>query len=273
MTTIDDAIRAAEGGDLRRARAAAAALAKAGDPTAMRLLGHLHLDGGRPTGDDVGLAAYWFFQAWQAGLDEAERDIVRVRDQLEHAATEGGSAEAQVALGLIVMFGHDAPEAAAGFFRAAADQDHPEALRMLAFMHAEGRGLPRDPAAARALYQRGADTGDTYAQFTLASILDAGIGGPRDADAAIRHLRRAADAGVPDADHRLAELLAERNRDRRDANEAVQRLVRAAAAGPPDAAYRIDAADGSWSVLVRDQGRTVAMPGLRPEELVGLPEE
>lgn len=272
MTTLDDAIRAAEAGDLRAARAAAATLAKGGDARAMRLLGHLHLDG-TPTADDVGLAAYWFFQAWQAGLDEAERDIVRVRAELEHAAGAGDSAEARVALGLILMFGHDAPEAAADLFRAAADRDHPEALRMLAFMHAEGRGLPHDPAATRALYRRAADAGDTFSQFALAGMLDAGAGGPRDRDGAIRYFRRAANAGVPDADHRLAELLAERNRDCRDANEAVQRLVRAAAAGPPDAAYRIEAADGSWSVLVRDGGRTVAMPGLRAEELVGLPDD
>jgi len=272
MPTIDDAIRAAEAGDLRAARAAAAPLAKAGDPTAMRLLGHLHLDG-TPTADDVGLAAYWFFQAWQAGLDDAERDIVRVREQLEHAATDGNSAEARVALGLILMFGHDAPDAAADFFRAAAEQGHPEALRMRAFQHAEGRGLPPDPAAARDLYRRAADAGDAFALVALAGMLDAGAGGERDRDGAIRYLRRAADAGAPDADQRLAELLAERNRDRRDANEAVQRLVRAAAAGPPDAAYRVDAADGSWSVLVRDQGRTVAMPGLTPDELVGLPDD
>lgn len=272
MPTIDDVVRSAEAGDLRAARATAAGLAKAGDATAMRLLGHLHLDG-TPTADDVGLAAYWFFQAWQAGLDEAERDIVRVREQLEHAATDGGSAEARVALGLIVMFGHDAPAAAANFFRAAAEQGHPEALRMLALQHAEGRGLSRDPAAARELYRRAADAGDSFAPFALAGMLDAGLGGDRDRDGAIRYLRRAADTGAPDADRRLAELLAERNRDRRDVNEAVQRLVRAAAAGPPDAAYRIDAADGSWSVLVRDQGRTVAMPGLTREELLGLPDD
>ncbi|QDU23665.1 tetratricopeptide repeat protein [Urbifossiella limnaea] len=272
MPTIDDAVRAAEAGDLRAARATAAGLAKAGDPTAMRLLGHFHLDGA-PTPDDVGLAAYWFFQAWQAGVDEAERDIVRVRAELEHAAHEMASAEARVALGLILMFGHDAPDAAANYFGAAAEAGHPEGLRMLAFQHAEGRGVPRDPAAARELYRRAADAGDPFAPVALAGMLDAGVGGARDRDGAIRYLRRAADAGAPDADQRLAELLAERNRDRRDANEAVQRLVRAAAAGPADAAYRVDAADGSWSVLVRDQGRTVAMPGLTPEELVGLPED
>jgi TPR repeat protein len=272
MPTTDDALRAAEAGDLRAARAIAAPLAKAGDPTAMRLLGELHLDGS-PGADDVGLAAYWFFQAWQAGLDEAERDIVRVRGALEHAAIDAESAEARVALGLIIMFGHDAPDAAVPFFQGAAEQGHPEALRMLAFQHAEGRGLPRDPAAARELYRRAADAGDPFAPVALAGMLDAGAGGPRDRDGAIRYLRRAADAGAPDADQRLAELLAERNRDRRDANEAVQRLVRAAAAGPPDAAYRVDAADGSWSVLVRDQGRTVAMPGLTREELVGLPDD
>lgn len=270
--TIDDAVRAAEAGDLRTARATAATLAKAGDPVAMRLLGHLHLDG-TPTADDIGLAAYWFFQAWQAGLDEAERDIVRVRDQLEHAAGEGESAEARVALGLILAFGHDAPAAAAECFHAAAEQEHPEAARMFALLLAEGRGVAKNEAAARVWYRRAADADDPFAHFNLAGMLDAGAGGPRDIDGSIRHFRRAADGGMPDANHRLAELLAERNRDRRDANEAVQRLMKVAQAGPPGAAYRIDAGDRSWAVVIADQGRTVAMPGLKAEELVGLPDD
>jgi TPR repeat protein len=139
---------------------------------------------------------------------------------------------------------------------------------------AEGRGVPKDEARAAGLYRRAAELGDTYAQFNLAAMIDQGLGGlERDVSQAIKWFRRAADGGIHEANQPLAELLAERNRDRRDANEAIQRLMRVAAAGPPDTEYRIAAGDGSWAVVMREQGRVVAMPGLNRDELVGLPEE
>lgn len=273
MATVQDAVRALEANDFAAARAHAARAARAGDPHAMQLLGRWHAAGAAGCEPDPGLAAYWFFQAWQVGLDEAEQDIIRAREALG-AAAEAGSASAQNALGLIVMFGHDDPAAAAEWFGAAAAQGHPEALRMLGYLAAEGRGVPKDEAAAAGYFERAAFGGDTLAMFQFARLLDEGRGVPaRDRDGAIRWLRRAATQGMADAEQPLADLLAERNRDRRDANEAVQRIVRFARGGPPDATYRLAAGDGSWVVTVADRGETVSMTGLRPEELVGLPDE
>ncbi|MBX9585174.1 MAG: sel1 repeat family protein, partial [Gemmataceae bacterium] len=145
---------------------AAAALweraAAAGQPRAMLALGRLYADGGPGRSVDPGLAAYWFFQAWQAGEDEAEHDIIRVREALE-AAADGGSASAQLALGLLLCFGHDDPAAAAPWFDLAAGQDHPEGVRMLAYLYETGKGVPRDPARADELYRRAAGLGDPLA--------------------------------------------------------------------------------------------------------------
>lgn len=214
MPTLQDALRAFESNDYAAARAACAQAARAGDPRAMLLLGRWHVGGAAGCEPDPGLAAYWFFQAWQAGLDDAEQDIIRVRGDLE-AAVEAGSAAAQNALGLIVMFGHDDPGAAAEWFERAAAQDHPEALRMLGYLFDEGRGVPRDETRASWYYERAAGLGDAIAQFQFARMLDEGRGVPkRDLDGAIEWLRRAAGQGMADAEAPLAELLAERDRPR-----------------------------------------------------------
>jgi TPR repeat protein len=244
-----------------------------GSAQAMQFLGRLHAHGDGGRAKDPGHAAHWFFKAWQQGLDAAEQDIIRVRAELE-AAAEAGSAAAQNALGLILCFGHNDPAAAAGQFERAAAQDHPESLRMLGYLLAERKGVPQDEARAADLYRRAAELGDVFAQYNLAAMIGQGLGGlERDVSQAIKWFRRAADGGMHEANQPLAELLAERNRDRRDANEAVQRLMRVATAGPPDAEYRVAAGDGSWAVVMKEQGRIVAMPGLSMDELVGLPEE
>ena len=244
-----------------------------GSGPAMMLIGRAHATGPGGAPPDPGLAAEWFFKAWQAGENEAEQEIIRTRVALE-AAANAGSATAQNALGLIYCFGYDDPATATDWFEQAAIQNHPEALRMLGYLLSEGKGVEKDEALAAEFYQRAANLGDTFAQLNFAAMTDRGAGGlTRDISVAIKWFRRAADGGMTEANLRLAELLAERNRDRRDANEAIQRLMKVAKDGPPDAEYRIDAGDGSWAVGLKEQGRLVAMPGLRMEELVGLPDD
>ncbi|MDB5308928.1 MAG: hypothetical protein JWO38_3130 [Gemmataceae bacterium] len=244
-----------------------------GQPQAMQSLGRLYArgHGGRP--HDPGLAAYWFFKAWQGGQDDAEQDIIRVRADLE-AAAAAGSADAQNALGLLLCFGHDDPATAAGWLDRAAAQDHPEALRMLGCLFDGGKGVPKDDGRATELYRRAAELGDKFGQFNLAVMFNQGRGVPgRDVNGAIAWFRRAARQGIADANRPLAELLAERNRDRRDANEAIRRMVAVAHAGPPDAKYQLAAGDGSWVVTIANRGTAVSMVGLRADELEGLPDE
>ena len=179
--------------------------ARGGDPAAMQQLGRWHAAGEAGCSLDPGLAAYWFFQAWQSGKDDAESDIIRIREPLEDAAA-AGSAEAQNALGLLLCFGHDEPRVAADWFARAGDQDHPEALRSLAWLFESGRGIPKDESAAADFYRKAADLGDPFAQFNYAIMLDQGRGVERD-PVAVRHwLKLAADQGMQDAVDALKDL-------------------------------------------------------------------
>jgi TPR repeat protein len=195
VPTIHDAVAAFNARNFAAARTMCEQLAAAGEPVAMYLLGRLAADHDSDRPRDPGLAAYWLFKAWQGGVD-AETDIVKVRADLEEAV-RAGSAVAQNALALILTFGEDAPAAALPWFERAAAQDHPEAVRMLGYLHGEGLGVPKDDAAAAAFYRRAAELGDAFAQFNLAAMLDQGLGGlPRDEEAARMWFRRAAEQGV-----------------------------------------------------------------------------
>jgi TPR repeat protein len=206
VPTIHDAIAAFNARDFATARGLCAELATQGQPVAMYLLGRLAADRDSDRPRDPGLAAEWFFRAWQNGVEEAEREIIRVRVDLETAAA-GGSAVAQNALGLILTFGEADPGAAAPWFEKAATQDHPEALRMLGHLLGEGKGVPKDEARAAGLYRRAAELGDAFAQFNLAAMIDQGLGGlTRDVNEAIKWFRRAAEQGMTAAAQRLAEL-------------------------------------------------------------------
>jgi TPR repeat protein len=179
--------------------------AKAGDPRAMQHLGRWHATGEGGCALDPGWAAYWFFQAWQGGLDEAEADIIRIREPLEDAAA-AGSPEAQNAMGLILCFGQDEPAAAAEWFARAGDQDHPEALRSLGNLFEAGRGVPKNDEVAADFYRKAAELGDPFAQFNFAIMMDRGRGVPRDAAAVREWLKRAADQGMQEAREALSEL-------------------------------------------------------------------
>ena len=179
--------------------------ARGGDAEAMRQLGLWHAAGESGCARDAGWAAFWFFQAWQSGLDAAEADIIRIREPLEDAAA-AGSAEAQNALGLILRFGHDEPRAAADWFARAGDQDHPEALRSLGNLFESGHGVPQNDELAVEFYRKAANLGDPFAQYNLAILIDRGRGAERD-PAAVRHwLKLAADQGMKEAQDALAEL-------------------------------------------------------------------
>jgi TPR repeat protein len=204
--TFQDVLGACESGDFARARRLGAELARAGDTAAMHQLGRWHAEGNAGCSRDPGLAAYWFFQAWQAGLDAAEQEIIPVRADLE-AAAEAGSAEAQNALALLLCFGHDEPAAAAEWFELAARQNHPEALRTLGYLLEAGRGVPQDETRAADYYRRAAELGDPFAQFNFAILLADGRGVPRDRAAAVAWLTRAAEQGMAEAHEPLAHLL------------------------------------------------------------------
>jgi len=206
--SFENVLQSCEARDFPRARRQCAELARSGDTAAMQQLGRWHAAGEAGCTRDPGLAAYWFFQAWQAGLDTAEHAIISVRADLE-AAAAAGSPEAQNALGLLICFGHDEPAAAAEWFELAAEQNHAEALRTLGYLWEGGRGVPQDETRAAECYRRAAELGDPFAQFNYAIMLADGRGASRDRNAAVDWLRRAAQQGMTEANEPLALLLAE----------------------------------------------------------------
>jgi TPR repeat protein len=239
---------------------------------AMLFLGHLHQRGDTGAADPVA-AAEWYLKAWQAGNKEAAPCLIKLVPALEQAG-DGGSPAAQHALGVIHKFGYQNHGAAARRLAQAAEQNHPEALRLLAFSYERGEGVENDEARAAALYQRAAELGDKFAQFNLAAFYASGRGGlEKNIDLAIRWYRRAANRGMFEAQWPLAELLALRNRDRRDANEAIQRMFTVAAAGPAEAEYRLVAGNGEWVVSMKERGTIAAMAPITMDELQGLPDD
>lgn len=238
-----------------------------GHPHAMHALGRLLSDDRSGVGYDPGTAAYWFFKAWQRGEKTASKDLDQIRADLELAAG-GGYAVAQNALGMVLMFAEDHPAGAAEWFERAAEQGHPESLRMLAYLCSTGRGVPRDDVRAAGLYHQAAERGDIFAQYNVALMFARGWGGlPQDIDQAIDWYRKAADRGLRESLWPLAEALAERNRDRLDAKEAIQRVMAVAAAGNPAKEYKLGAGDGTWGVTVRHGGSVVNLIGLTVDEL------
>ena len=122
--------------------------ADAGHAAALLFLGRMVAAGTGGLSRDPAAAALLFFKAWQADIDEAEPEIIRVRAGLEEAA-EAGNADAQNTLALILCFGHDEPAAAAEWFARAAAQGHPEATRMLGYLHAAEGDHPQDSPGER----------------------------------------------------------------------------------------------------------------------------
>ena len=65
-------------------------------------------------------------------------------------------------------------------WRPLADQGLASAQRALAFMYAEGRGVPQDYAMAVAWYRKAAEQGDAAGQYYLGVMYDEGLGVPQD---------------------------------------------------------------------------------------------
>src|SRR5690606_30389755 len=149
------------GGDAAEVRRLREQSAQGGDALAMLLLGWQDEGEGR-TAD----ALQWYSGAAVYALPAGRVAYARLLPQTDASADAARRAATQVA-----------------------EADAPEARRMLAMLHLEGEGVPRDPAKARALLEADAARGDRSSQATLArSLLEGRFGAP-DADEAQRWLR------------------------------------------------------------------------------------
>lgn len=113
-------------------------------------------------------------------------------------AAEKGCAIAQLEIGEIYREGKlGAFDAAAAlrWITAAADQDYPPAINVLAIVYALGQlGVPEDDAKAAELWQKAAELGSDRAMLNLARALERGTGVPANRGAAETYYRRAAEA-------------------------------------------------------------------------------
>ncbi len=94
-------------------------------------------------------------------------------------------------------------EAAAPYYRQAAEHDHAEAQYVLATMYKTGRGLPQDSMLAADWYSRSAATGYPLAQFTMGNILMNGEGVPQNVPMALNLYRQAAEQDHAQAQYNL----------------------------------------------------------------------
>jgi TPR repeat protein len=89
-----------------------------------------------------------------------------------------------------------------------AEQGNTTAMVNLANLHAQGQGVPRDPAAAVAWTRKAAELGDVRAQLELGLAYENGTGVARDNQEAARWFRAAAGQGDADAAFNLGVMLA-----------------------------------------------------------------
>ena len=117
-------------------------------------------------------------------------------------AANAGSPEAQFELAKLYEkgIGVEPDEARAlELYRAAADQDFPDAINDLGFMSYQGGlGLPRDQNAALALFERAADLRHPQAMFNFAALIDDGLIPSKTSEDAATYLYSALRSGSED---------------------------------------------------------------------------
>ena len=121
-------------------------------------------------------AGHWV----EAGLAWMRASALGCEDGANHARSialwqikplaDRGDVDAQALLAGMLMdyFPDEALPRAADYARRAAEAGHPEGLRVLGVMHAEGRGVQQDADHAMSLFREAAARGDGYAAFMVA---------------------------------------------------------------------------------------------------------
>jgi len=110
----------------------------------------------------------------QAGIDAYDRGDLMAALTHYGKAAEAGSALAQARLAWI----HDLSEeneAAVKWYRASADQGHPDGQYGLGEMYAKGEGVEKNPDEAFLWFTRAAENGHAQAQRVLVSAYENGL--------------------------------------------------------------------------------------------------
>jgi TPR repeat protein len=186
-----------------------------GRPESQLMLGVFLMTGDKVVRDEPG-GVQWIGVAAEAGFGRAGIELNRLRRN----GTAMNVDEARIAAGLQAKGAGD-----------------PEAMRALAGMYVDGRGVARDPVQAVALLNRASKASSAGADEDLASLmLDGAPGLPPDRDAALEALTRASQRGDTRAMITLSHQLQDPHQGTRpQPAEAYRWLMRAAMLGDPDA--------------------------------------
>jgi TPR repeat protein len=182
-------------------------------------------------------------------------------EELYLKAARSGQAWAQVKLGMKYVMKDDIARLGEGLFwlNAAADQNNTEALRVLAMLAMEGRGVDQSDKDAYRYLRRAADLGSPEAQHELAKMLANGQGMPRDMEAALIWWRKAAEQNYAPAQFAVAQMLIGSVEQQRR-NEGLVFVQQAADAGRIDAVIFLAMAliRGEFG-LAKDEARAESM--------------
>ena len=146
---------------------------------------------------------------WPFGTEApAQHDMTPPFAQVEQKARHGDP-EAQLQLGILYARGDGVEldyDAAAKWFKAAADQGLARAQFDMGVLYERGRGVQIDHTRAASWYLKAAEAGYPLAEYNLAVFYTSGEGLARNLAEAALWYRRAALHGVPQAMANLAEM-------------------------------------------------------------------
>jgi TPR repeat protein len=218
-------------------------------------------------------AIAWYFKAANQGHVEAQAGLgalflaeaeakdsasnaEKARTWLTKAATQGNP-KAMYDLGLLLRHGYGTErksKAAYGWFEAASNQGHHQALNQLGELALENA----EQAAAAGFFRQGAERGDARAQCNLGRCFADGIGVTRDPVQAVRWFVAAAEQDLAEAQYRLGMMFLDSKTGTQDFKQAQRWFQQAATRGDANAQY--EAAEGfrSGRGTKADFGRAIA---------------
>lgn len=192
--------------------------------------------------------------------------------KLAAAAAKKGDATAHTLVARIHAEGLGVPKnekLAAQWYEQAAKLGDTEAMFAWGVMLAAGTGVKKDRARAADLFEKAAMKGHAYAHYNLGLLFLTGDGKPENPRRAALHLEYAASRGILEAQYDLATLYQKGHGVDADAFKAAYWIRQAAARGHPAAQYDYAI------ILLRGQGlnedRPLAVDYLRNSAARGLP--
>jgi TPR repeat protein len=207
---------------------------------------------GRLVGTNLEMAIHLYQQAIGGSpssgpwYTEAQYDLARLlsstgRSEQEHqealdlyrAAAAHGHPESQYRVAMTLLEGHDLSGAAEWLLKAA-DQGHVKAMKQLASMYKDGRGVPKDETRAAKWYERATQQGqdgqgDAGAELALGLMYTEGQGVAKSDVSAFDWLIRAANQGNSTAQFQVALMYQEGRGTTANSQHSLEMLQKAAA--------------------------------------------